>query len=143
MTVSASLVIVLESPIVTVLVLLVTTEPPMEVVVVIELKLVPGGVSVDHPVDMPPAVVVQLLLALLVVIVVVELVLVTVSPSVDRAPDPMAAVMPHFVITTGVPSWPLFAVQSRNLLNSALIVVSSDTSWSSWASHLIFLASTE
>ena len=137
MTVLASSVIVLESPIVTVLVLLVTTEPPMEVVVVIELKLVPGGVSVDHPVDMPPAVVMQLLLALLVVIVV------TVSPSVDRAPDPVVAVMPHFVITTGVPSWPLFAVQSRNLLNSALIVVSSDTSWSSWASHLIFLASTE
>ena len=99
-------------------------EPPsMEAVVVIEIELVPGGVSVDPPIDMPPAIVMLLLLALLAV----ELVLIADSPNVDGAPDPVVAVMPRFVVTTGVPSWPLFAVQSRNLFNSALTMVSSDT----------------
>ena len=67
---------------VTVLVLLVI-EPHIEAVVVIELELVMGGVSVDPPVDIPPAVVLlSVVTVLLVAVVVVELVLATDSPNV-------------------------------------------------------------
>ena len=124
------------------LVLLVIMEPPStEAMVVIELDLVMGGVSVDPPADIPPAVLLlPVVTVLLAADVVVELVLVTDSSNVDGAPDSVVA---SFVVTTDATSWPPFAVLSGNLFNSALSVVSSNTSQSSQASHLILSASTD
>ena len=142
--------VVLDSPtvaLVTVLVLLVIMEPPMDAVVVIELDLVVG--VVEPPVDRLPVVVVLLLLdalvvalldAILAVVVVVELVLVTDPLNVDGAPAAVVAAVPPFVVTTVTLSWPLLAVLSCSLFSSALTVV---TRRSSRVSHLLRSASTD